>query len=197
MQRTKVYQECRLSFPRIHLIPIEQDNANAYHHIYFSPKQLATLMQTIELQPIGLVHSQRTQPIDDQWDSITSSIDLDAGQFDPTALQGLEEFSHIEVLYSFHQVPVNKVETGARHPRGREDWPCVGIFAQRGKNRPNRVGLTVCRLIRIEGLTIHVAGLDAIDGSPVIDIKPVMFAFDPRGPRKQPSWAEEIMRDYW
>ena len=85
----------------------------------------------------------------------------------------------------------------ARHPRGRTDWPKVGIFAQRGKNRPNRIGVTVCRLVSVEGLSIEVEGLDAIDGTPVIDIKPYMREFGPRGDVKQPEWATELMSGYW
>jgi len=89
------------------------------------------------------------------------------------------------------------IERGARHPRGRTDWPKVGIFAQRGKNRPNRIGLTVARILGMEGTTLHLAGLDAIDGSPVLDVKPWMRGFAPRGETREPAWAGEIMRNYW
>lgn len=77
------------------------------------------------------------------------------------------------------------------------DWPKVGIFAQRGKNRPNRIGVCVCRLVHIEGLALTVQGLDAIDGTPVLDIKPVLSGFLPRGEVREPAWAREIMKDYW
>ncbi len=75
---------------------------------------------------------------------------------------------HIEVIYHFNRVPDAEIQTGARHPRGRTDWPKVGIFAQRGKGRPNRLGLTTCMLLSVEGLVLHVRGLDAIDGTPVL-----------------------------
>jgi tRNA (Thr-GGU) A37 N-methylase len=101
------------------------------------------------------------------------------------------------VVFLFDRVPDEKIETGARHPRGRKDWPEVGIFAQRGKARPNRIGLTVCRLLAVDGLRLTVRGLDAIDGTPVLDIKPVMTGFLPRGPIREPGWAKEIMREYW
>jgi tRNA (Thr-GGU) A37 N-methylase len=110
---------------------------------------------------------------------------------------GLEAFSHAEVLFHFHLVPDNKVETGARHPRGNPDWPRVGIFAQRGKNRPNRIGVSVCRILSVKGREIEVQGLDAIDATPVLDIKPVMHEFLPRGDIRQPDWAGELMKDYW
>jgi tRNA (Thr-GGU) A37 N-methylase len=73
----------------------------------------------------------------------------------------------------------------------------VGIFSQRGKNRPNRLGSTIAKIISIQGTTVHLSGLDAIDGTPVIDMKPVMSEFMPRETIKQPSWSKEIMRGYW
>jgi tRNA (adenine37-N6)-methyltransferase len=151
----------------------------------------------IRVSPIGTVHGGRSAPVDDQWDSVDSEIRLDPSQFAPDALSGLDAFSHIEVVFQFHQVPDDEIRTGARHPRGRDDWPAVGIFAQRGKGRPNRLGVTVCRLLRVEGLSIYVRGLDAIDGTPVIDIKPVMRGFLPRGEIREPEWAGEIMKEYW
>jgi tRNA (Thr-GGU) A37 N-methylase len=97
----------------------------------------------------------------------------------------------------FDRVPEENVERGARHPRGREDWPLTGIFAQCGKNRPNRLGVTVCRILSVDGSLLHVEGLDAIDGTPVIDIKPVMREFLPRGEVRQPDWVSELMAAYW
>src|SRR5205085_5558507 len=106
-------------------------------------------------------------------------------------------FSHVEVVFLFHLVPGEKIETTARHPRGNTDWPRVGIFAQRGKNRPNRIGVSVCSLQAVEGLTIRVTGLDAVDGTPVLDVKPVMREFLPRGEVRQPAWSSGLMRGYW
>jgi len=90
-----------------------------------------------------------------------------------------------------------KIETGARHPRGNTAWPKVGIFAQRGKDRPNRIGVTVCRILSVDGLSLRVRGLDAIDGTPVLDIKPVMRGFLSRGEIREPDWARDLMADYW
>ena len=73
----------------------------------------------------------------------------------------------------------------------------AGIFAQRGKNRPNRLGVCVCRVVGVDGLAVEVEGLDAIDGTPVLDIKPVLKGFLPRGEVREPAWATEIMKDYW
>ena len=101
------------------------------------------------------------------------------------------------MIFLFDRVPDEKIEYGARRPRGRTDWPMVGIFAQRGKNRPNRLGLCTCRIVAVDGLAIEVEGLDAIDGAPVMDIKPVLKGFLPRGEVTEPAWAAEIMKDYW
>lgn len=102
-----------------------------------------------------------------------------------------------EVLTVAHLVPPDAVETGARHPRGNQDWPRTGIFAQRGKNRPNRLGVSRCELTGVEGTEIRVRGLDAVDGTPVLDIKPYLREFGPRGEVRQPAWATELMSEYY
>ncbi len=149
------------------------------------------------LTPIGHVRGGRVDVIDDDWGTSRATIALDPDKFTPDALAGLADFSHAEVIFLFDKVPDDKIETGARHPRGRADWPLVGIFAQRGKNRPNRLGLTTCRIVAVDGLTIEVEGLDAINGTPVLDIKPVMVEFLPRGDVRQPGWSHELMQGYW
>ena len=111
--------------------------------------------------------------------------------------EGLADFSHVEVVFLFHRVQESEIVTGSRHPRNRSDWPKVGIFAQRGKNRPNRIGVTICRLLSVENLSLEVAGLDAINGTPVLDIKPYMLEFAARGEIRQPEWARELMAGYW
>jgi tRNA (Thr-GGU) A37 N-methylase len=151
----------------------------------------------IELAPIGRVIAARAEPVDDDWDSVETAIELDEEQFTADALLGLDAFSHLEVIYHFHAALPEAETRGARRPRGRADWPLVGIFAQRGKDRPNHLGLTICRILRIEGLRIVVQGLDAIDGTPVLDLKPVMSEFLPRGEVRQPGWSSELMRGYW
>jgi len=155
------------------------------------------LANTIQMKPIGTVRAARAEPIDDNWDSIESRIELDPAQFTPDATASLGDFSHIEVIYHFDRVPDDEVQKGARHPRGRKDWPMVGIFAQRGKGRPNRIGVCACRILSVDGLTLTLRGLDAIDGTPVLDIKPVMKGFLPRGEVREPVWAAEIMKEYW
>jgi len=151
----------------------------------------------ISLEPVATVVGGRADPTDDDWDSVRAVIELDAERFSAEAIEGLDNFSHIEVVFHFNRVPDDKVQYGARHPRGNTDWPKLGIFAQRGKNRPNRIGVTVCRLLSVEGLRLEVVGLDAIDGTPVLDIKPYMRDFAPRSEIREPSWTGELMAGYW
>lgn len=152
---------------------------------------------SIAMLPIGFVRGGRKEPTDDDWNNVQARIELDSQQFSPDALRGLDDFSHAEVIFHFDRVPDDEIQNGARHPRGRKDWPLVGIFAQRGKGRPNRIGVCVCEIQRVDGLTLHVRGLDAIDGTPVLDIKPVMKGFLPRGEIREPGWATELMQGYW
>ena len=156
-----------------------------------------TVAHRIELTPIGAVRSPVTKPADDVWGGTQCRIDLDPSRFAPDCLAGLAGFSHIVVVFFFHLVDESRIVTGARHPRSRLDWPKTGIFAQRSKNRPNRIGVTVCRLLSVHDLSIEVAELDAIDGTPVLDIKPYMRQFGARGEIRQPQWADELMAGYW
>jgi tRNA-Thr(GGU) m(6)t(6)A37 methyltransferase TsaA len=149
-----------------------------------------------KLEPIGVIRSSRADPRDDRWDEETARVELSAS-YPEEAFDGLEDFSHVEVIFGFDQVRESEVERGARHPRGNTAWPRVGIFAQRAKMRPNRLGVTVARLQRREGRTLTVSGMDAIDGTPVFDVKPVMREFLPRGGVTQPSWVSELMSSYW
>ncbi len=151
----------------------------------------------INLEPVATVVGGRLEATDDDWDAERAVIQLDEVRFAAEAIAGLEAFSHIEVVFHFNQVPDEKVQYGARHPRGNTDWPKIGIFAQRGKNRPNRLGVTVCRLLSVDGTKLTVAGLDAIDGTPVLDIKPYMRDFAPRGEVREPAWTGELMAGYW
>lgn len=148
------------------------------------------------LEPIGYVRAARATPEDDFWGGETARIEL-VDALDPECLLGLEDFSHAEILFHFHAVAPEKITRDARRPRNNPDWPRVGIFAQRGKNRPNRLGSTIVRVLGREGRVLHVAELDAIDGTPVLDIKPVLREFLPRDPVRQPAWAGELMRNYW
>jgi tRNA (Thr-GGU) A37 N-methylase len=150
----------------------------------------------ITLSPIGYVRSARDDLGDDGWGDVRARIELDDTS-GPECLDGIEKFSHAEVIFHFDRVQETAVASDARHPRGNPAWPLVGIFAQRGKDRPNRLGTTIVRIAGREPRALTVIGLDAIQGTPVLDIKPVMAEFLPRGEIRQPRWSHELMRDYW
>lgn len=154
-------------------------------------------LTSIEFSPIGFVEGGRHQATKDNWGTVESIVRVRGELFSVDAVKGLEDLSHIEVLYYFHLHIDEPIETAARHPRNRNDWPKVGIFAQRGRMRMNRIGASICELTKVDGLNIHVRSLDAVDGSPVLDIKPVWAGYLPRTEVKEPKWAREIMAKYW
>jgi tRNA (adenine37-N6)-methyltransferase len=157
----------------------------------------AELCSEFTVRAIGWVESPRVGRADDDWGAVESTIRLDAERFAADALAGLDAFSHVEVVFVFDRFDEAKVSTGARHPRGNEDWPKVGIFAQRASSRPNRLGVTTCELLGVDGLTARVRGLDAIDATPVLDLKPFVREFQPRTKIRQPAWIGELMVGYW
>jgi tRNA-Thr(GGU) m(6)t(6)A37 methyltransferase TsaA len=150
----------------------------------------------IALEPIGVVIGGRTEPVDDDWGGVESVVRLDGTRFGNDAVAGLEAFSHLCVVFHFHLVGEADVVTGARHPRGNPNWPRVGIFAQRAKMRPNRLGVSTCSLTAVDGLDLLVRGLDAVAGTPVLDVKPFIAEFEPVQSR-QPAWATELMTGYY
>ena len=151
---------------------------------------------SITVDPIGFVRGGRKEIADDNWGELRSTIELD-DRFPPETLAGLELFSHLVVIYQFHLVNPGEIDLGPRHPRGNRAWPKVGVFAQRRKARPNRLGVSVCRIVKIDKRRLEVQGLDAIDGSPVLDLKPYMTGFEPRGDVQEPGWARALMANYW
>jgi tRNA-Thr(GGU) m(6)t(6)A37 methyltransferase TsaA len=150
----------------------------------------------ITFEPIGVVIGGRTEPIDDDWGDVEAVIRLDQTRFGRDAVAGLDSFSHICVVFWFHLVDEASIVTGSRHPRGNPNWPEVGMFAQRAKMRPNRIGVSNCALIAVDDLDLRVRGLDAMDGTPVLDVKPFMREFEPTETH-QPSWASELMDGYY
>jgi tRNA (adenine37-N6)-methyltransferase len=150
------------------------------------------------MRPIGVVRSPVTDPaLDDVWGDVVATIELDGTVLSPKATEGLDQFSHVLVIFELHRIAAEEIETGARRPRNRLDWPEVGILAQRAKRRPNRIGVTTCRLLSVDGLKLTVRDLDAIDGTPVLDIKPYMSEFGPKGEVRQPAWSRELMAGYY
>jgi tRNA-Thr(GGU) m(6)t(6)A37 methyltransferase TsaA len=150
----------------------------------------------IELHPIGFVRSPHREVSDDFWGGVVSEIEL-APEFPAESLDGLDEYSHVEIIFHLDRIDPAEVTTSTRRARNNPAWPQVGIFALRAKSRPNRIGATIVRVLGRDGRKLRVSGLDAIDGTPVLDIKPVLTEFLPREPVRQPVWTHDLMRDYW
>ena len=150
----------------------------------------------ITLNPIGIAYNERRELEDDNWGGLVTKIILEP-LVSEDSLNEIESFSHLDIIFYFHKVNQKKISNAARHPRNDESLPKVGIFAQRGKNRPNQLGLTTVRIIKREGREISVAGLDCINETPILDIKPVMKEFLPIEPIVQPNWTKDIMKNYW
>ena len=150
----------------------------------------------IGIVPIGHVKSGREDLEDDYWGGIISQIILE-DEIPEDSFEGIDSYSHLEIIFYFHKVDQSKIVQGKEHPRENIHWPKVGIFAQRKKSRPNLIGTTIVKFIKRQGRTIWVKNLDAINGTPVIDIKPVFREFLPGEEVSQPSWSKELMKNYW
>ena len=149
----------------------------------------------MRLDAIGVVRNGVTATRDEEWGRVVSEIQLDPDLAD--GLIGLEQFSHVVVLFLMHEARFDAVTHLTRRPRDRPDMPLVGAFAQRGRHRPNPIGVTTAELKRVEGASLFVRGLDAIDGTPVLDVKPHAPAFDcPPHPRV-PEWMSRLMEGYF
>jgi tRNA-Thr(GGU) m(6)t(6)A37 methyltransferase TsaA len=147
------------------------------------------------IEPIAFVHTGIVEPQDRAWGGVVSEIrlepDLRAG------LQGLDTFSHVVVLFWMHRTHFSRAEHLVRHPRERADLPLLGIFAQRARHRPNPLGLSTVPIERVTKTSVFVRGLDAIDGTPVVDLKPHLPLFDaPRGATR-PEWIDRLFADYF
>jgi len=148
-------------------------------------------MPELVLTPIGIVRNEVKEPMQGGWGEVTSEIVLEESLAE--SLEGVEEFSHIIVVFWMHKVPAMERPVGKIHPRGRADLPLVGLFATRTPYRPNPVGVSTVRLVERKGNVLKVEGLDAIDGTPVIDIKPY---FPPRTVSpdnlQMPDWVKRL-----
>jgi tRNA-Thr(GGU) m(6)t(6)A37 methyltransferase TsaA len=149
----------------------------------------------IQLKPIATVRNSRTEPIDDNWETIIADIEL-ADHIPTEAFSSIADFSHLEIIYYFDKVKNEEVVFSGR-PRGNPNYPLVGIFGQRKKDRPNQIGLTTVELLEHNGRTIKVKYLDAIHGTPILDIKPVFKEFQPKSEIRQPVWVSDLMKNYW
>ncbi len=149
----------------------------------------------MDLKPIGTVKSAVSEPVDENWGKVVSEIHLDPAL--AAGLRGLDQFSHILVLFFMHRSTFEPSKDLIRRPRGRADMPELGIFAQRAKHRPNPIGITAVELLGVDGSVLKVRGLDAIDGTPVLDIKPYLPAFDRVDQPRVPEWVAKVMEGYF
>lgn len=149
----------------------------------------------IKLKPIGKVKNARILPTDDFWEEVISEIEL-ADDIPVEAFQNISDFSHLEIIYFFDKVKKEDIVFSGR-PRNNPNYPITGIFGQRKKDRPNTLGLCTVELLEHSGRTIKVKYLDAINGSFILDIKPVFKEFEPMETVKQPAWASSLMTHYW
>jgi tRNA-Thr(GGU) m(6)t(6)A37 methyltransferase TsaA len=138
------------------------------------------------LKAIGIVRNEVKQPVRQDWEKVVSEIVVDSRLTE--ALDGLEDFSHITVVYWMHQATATGELPTKIHPRGRQELPLVGLFATRSPQRPNPLGITTVRLLERQDNILRVEGLDAIDGTPVIDIKPYLPGYDSVANAKVASW---------
>lgn len=149
----------------------------------------------ITLRPVATTSNSRKQASDDFWGGVITEIEL-APHIPSEAFERIEDFSHLEIIFYFDKANDADMVFSGR-PRGNPGYPVVGIFAQRKKDRPNHIGLTTVELLQHDGRTIKVRGLDAIDGTPILDIKPVLREFQRAAEIRQPAWAADLMKDYW
>jgi len=162
--------------------------------LYLLANYKSKMNDEIILKPIGFVKNSRKEKLDDHWSEIISEIIL-VDELPTESLDGIDDFSHLEIIFYFDKS--DKVFTGSEHPRENPAYPKVGIFAQRKKDRPNHLGLTVVNLIKKDGKILTVKNLDAIDGTPVLDIKPVFEEYLPKGNIEQPQWTHDLMKNYF
>ncbi len=152
-------------------------------------------MEKIELKPIGYVSSPATEKVDENWGGVVSRILLEpeyAG-----ALEGLKDFSHALIVTYLHQARYNKERHLQRRPRGLDSMPKVGIFSQRAKDRPNPIGVTAVRINRVGNDYLEIQGLDAINGTSVLDIKPYYPQYDKVEKATVPEWVNRLMEKYF
>ncbi|WP_328332997.1 SAM-dependent methyltransferase [Kribbella sp. NBC_00382] len=153
--------------------------------------------ESITLHPVAHVIGGRVEPTDDYWGGTRAIIRIDDPRLDADSTKGLEDFSHLEIVFHFHLTDQSDLHLGARPARNNPDWPAAGTFAHRNMRRLNWLGVSRCRLLKVDGLDLHVEDLDAVDGTPVLDIKPWFTDFGPRGPIHQPTWPTEMLTNYF
>jgi len=143
----------------------------------------------INLTPIGLVQNAVTEPTKEDWQTITSDIIVNEDFIE--ALSGIDEFSHIIVIYWMHKTSSSDRSVTKVHPKRNQNLPLVGVFATRSPARPNPIGISTVKLLEHQDNVLKVIGLDAIDGTPVLDIKPYIPGSDSTAAARTPGWLKK------
>lgn len=149
----------------------------------------------IEIEPIGFVRSPVHDPVEENWGKVVSEIHIDEAL--APGLKNLEDWSHVVVIFYMHEIRFDPERHLVRRPRGRDDMPQVGAFAHRSRYHPNTIGITAVRMVGVEGNIVRVRGLDAIDGTPVLDIKPYAPVYDGVQEPMVPAWFIRLMQGYF
>ncbi|MBI5955446.1 MAG: tRNA (N6-threonylcarbamoyladenosine(37)-N6)-methyltransferase TrmO [Chloroflexi bacterium] len=145
---------------------------------------------TICLEAIGVVENEVTEFRDGGWEDVESRLVI-AERWAP-ALDGLEEFSHVMVIFWLHRVPEDKKAIMKIRPKDRQDMPLLGVFATHTQYRPNPLAVSTVRLLERRRNILKVLGLDALNGTPIIDLKPYAPRDAPRGEVKVPEWLTRL-----
>ncbi|QEV04897.1 SAM-dependent methyltransferase [Streptomyces hirsutus] len=155
------------------------------------------MVSTYEVRPIATVVGGHTRVLDDYQGGVRSIIRLH-DEYPLETLQGIEEFSHLTVTWRFHLASPEEVQLHARSPRRNTRWPATGTFVHRNHRRPNQLAISYPRLLDVDGRDLLVTDLDAVDGTPVIDLAPYFEQMGPRGTVRQPAWPGEMLDPaYW
>ena len=141
----------------------------------------------MDIEPIGFVSSAEHDAARQEWSRVRSQVRLRDGL--KAALLGLEDYSHVIVIGWLDQIPQELRERLQAYPAGDDRLPLQGALALRGGARPNPIAVTVCRLERIEDGTLYLEGLDLVDGTPILDVKPYIAHYDAVPKAKLPKWA--------
>jgi tRNA (adenine37-N6)-methyltransferase len=149
----------------------------------------------VEVKPIGIIRAPIESVEEERWGDVISEIHIDETY--AAGLRGIESWSHVMVVYYMHEAPFDLERDLVRRPRDRADMPEVGIFARRSPNRPNGIGVTAVEVVKVEGNVLTVRRLDAIDGTPVLDIKPYAPVYDAVSEPLIPIWFIRLMQDYY
>ena len=145
-------------------------------------------LDDVTLRPIGVVRNKVKEPMPDGWADIESRIVI-RPELEPMLLN-LSEYSHVIVLFWPHEVPDDvRGSKPQLHPRDDETYPLMGVLSTRSQIRPNPVLTSPVALMEVKGNVLRVRGLDAIDGTPVLDVKPYLPHYDSIPDARVPGWV--------